>query len=85
MLTIKWISADGDNEMLYIGHSVSFTRKPEGENARPTVSFMGVNDVHCSIDSGRVFVMNEHGSTVADYILATTEYPNGVYGSKPAK
>lgn len=44
---------------------------------RPCVSFYQIGygdqngDVHCTIDTGRVYVMNANGRTVADYHLSS--------------
>lgn len=35
-------------------------------------------DSHCTIDNGRVYVMNQAGRTVADYVLETEEFPHGL-------
>lgn len=79
MFTIKWISSE-DDQMLYKGRDVSFTPalKRSEPSERPCVSFYTDDGVHCTIDSGRVYVMNDAGRTVADYIIATKEYPHGL-------
>lgn len=35
-------------------------------------------DSHVTIDTGRIYVMNAAGRTVADYVLSTNEFPHGL-------
>jgi hypothetical protein len=89
MFTIKWIAGNG-YEHIYQGREVRYvpaSSKAEG-SAFPnetTVEFditgQSSNvegDSSCILDSGRVYVMNEAGKTVADYVLSSNEFPHGI-------
>lgn len=83
MFTVKWIASNGA-QMIYASKGdVSYT-PPEnvpngGNDGKAKVTFyIPEGDVHCTIDSGRVYVMNDAGRTVADYILQTKEFPHGL-------
>lgn len=76
MFSILWIAGNG-SEMVYPAREISFTPADEAVSKTATISFYS-GDVHCSIDSGRVFVMNEQGATVRRYILkGDAEFPHG--------
>lgn len=77
MFSIKWI-ADNGSEMLYRGGNVSYSPAKETESGKAVVHFEMDGGVGCSIDSGRVYVMNDRGCTVADYILQTENFPDGL-------
>lgn len=65
-------------------HFGALTYDVQGYQRKAGVSFYIIGsgdqkgDVHCSIDSGRVYVMNANGKTVADYVLSTEEFPHGL-------
>lgn len=79
MFTVKWIASNGA-EMLYEGSGISYTPAGEkaGGGAKSQVSFDMAEGCHCSLDSGRVYVMNAQGRTVSDYVLSTDEFPHGL-------
>lgn len=86
MFTVKWIASNGA-EMIYAAKDISFTPPQldpkagcDSKGPRATVSFYLADgsETHCSIDNGRVYVMNAFGKTVADYILQTEEFPHGL-------
>ena len=88
MFTIKWIASNG-YEHLYRGRDVRYvpaSQKDEHSTTlRASVEFditgqtSNVDgDSRCIIDSGRVYVMNEAGRTVADYCLSTDQFPKGI-------
>lgn len=82
MFTVKWIG-DNDSEMIYAARDVSYS-PPSDDKSKAGVSFYILGsgeqkgDVHCSIDAGRVYVMNSSGKTIAHYELATKEFPHGL-------
>lgn len=75
MFTIKWVASNCE-EMLYRGKDVSYS-PGEGER-KATVSFNIDGDTHCTIDTGAVYVMNDNGRTVANYVLSTKDWPHGI-------
>lgn len=91
MFTVKWIG-EGGCEFLYgDARGVSFTPgtskniETGAQDTPAKVSFyftgetsQSPGDCHCILDNGRVYVMNERGRTVADYILKTNEFPHGL-------
>lgn len=89
MFTVKWIGDNGCEFLYGDARGVSYTPgtpRSEIEAASPAkVSFYFTGeqsqtpgDCHCIIDSGRIYVMNERGRTVADYVLSTKEFPHGL-------
>jgi hypothetical protein len=68
MFAMKWIASNG-SEMIYAGRDISLTPALQSETKRAMVTFYDQNDTHCSLDTGRVFVMNDHGRTIASYDL----------------
>lgn len=72
MFTIKWKDKNG-SEALWQGHGLNYTPAKENkETGKATLRFLlgpETGESQCSIDSGRVFVMNENGKTVADYFF----------------
>lgn len=89
MFTVKWIAQNGE-EMIYAAKNISYS-PPAGDDRiggtggpapvmKATVSFdlADGTDVHCSLDSGDVYVMNAFGKTVANYVLSTKEFPHGL-------
>jgi hypothetical protein len=89
MFTVKWI-ADNGSEMLYqakgdISYSPGRVRGAAGaDEAKACVAFTDSDGVHCSIDAGDIFVMNELGKTVARYALASEAFPRGLAPSPQA-
>lgn len=88
MFTIKWIASNG-YEHLYRGRDVRYvpaSQKDEHSTTlRTSVEFditgQSSNidgDSRCILDTGRVYVMNEAGKTVADYCLSASGLPDGV-------
>lgn len=81
MFTIKWVAENGCQH-LYAGvHNVDYT--PAAENTvsgKAQVSFdIPGPSVSCSIESGRIYVMNDEGRTVERYILeGDSEFPHGL-------
>lgn len=73
MFAVKWIAPNG-SEMIYTADAdVSYTPggfAPPGQQSTtlPCVAFY-THGSHLTLDSGRVFVMNANGRTVADYAL----------------
>lgn len=85
MFTVKWIADNGSETLYAAAKDVHFTpadaqnASGSGAVAKASVSFyLTDGDVHCSIDCGRVYVMNANGRTVADYVLSTKEFPHGL-------
>lgn len=68
MFTIKWIRKDGVH-LIYEGSGVAFVPASEREHAH--LSFILEDGGMVTIESGRVFVMNGSGRTVANYVLGT--------------
>lgn len=78
MLTIKHVE-DGGHESIRMAHTVSFNPKgKEVDNgaSTPTLEAYGctgdggaVVDGYCCYGSGKVYVMNDAGSTVGNYDL----------------
>ncbi len=75
MFALKWI-ADNGAEMIYGGRDISYT--PGDAEKKATVTFYDENGTHCSFDAGRIFVMNDRGRTVADYLLSSPGFPHGL-------
>jgi hypothetical protein len=75
MFTIKWVTSNCE-EMLYRGTGISFT--PGDDTRKATVSFEVGGGSRCIIDTGTIYVMNDNGRTVANYILSSKEWPHGV-------
>jgi hypothetical protein len=76
---IKWRAWNG-SEMLYSGRDISFS--PNGlcngthqDPALAKVTFYDKNDTFCSLDLGRVFVMNDNGKTISDWNLSAMNEP----------
>lgn len=89
MFTVKWIGENGCEFLYGDARGVSFTPgTPTGdgrEERKAAVSFYYTGeqsqtpgDCHCIIDAGRLYVMNERGRTVADYVLSTKDFPHGL-------
>lgn len=86
MYTVKWIGENGCQFLYGDARGVSYTPAKGTEpadKAKVSFYFKGEQsptpgDCHCILDSGRVFVMNEAGRTVADYTLSTKEFPHGL-------
>lgn len=78
MFTLKWVAANG-SQTLYSGvDEVNYSPATETESKKSTVSFR-TNGVHCSIDAGRIYVMNQDGKTVERYFLeGDPEWPHGL-------
>lgn len=83
MFTVKWIGDNGCEFLYGDARGVSYTAG--GADRKATVAFycmgeqsVSPGDCHVTIDSGRVYVMNEKGRTVADYVLSTQEFPHGL-------
>lgn len=78
MFTIKWIASNG-YEHLYRGRDVRYVPVSARSDVpgKTTVEF-DVDGLCCTLDSGRVYVMNEAGKTVADYCLGNAEFPHGL-------
>lgn len=72
MFTIKWI-ADNGSEALWQGRDINYTPAKENkETGKATLRFQlgpEAGESFCSIDNGRVYVMNENGKTVSDYFF----------------
>ena len=77
MFTVKWIASNGAHH-IYSAKAVSFT-PPDADRPKPMVSFYDNDgDVHCTLDTGEVYVMNANGKTVSNYVLETREFPHGL-------
>jgi hypothetical protein len=84
MYTVKWIGENGCQFLYGDARGVSFT-PGNGQDDKAKVSFYfkgeqsaTPGDCHCILEHGRVYVMNEAGRTVANYILETKEFPHGL-------
>jgi hypothetical protein len=83
MLTVKWIKRNGEQVIYAAQGDVGFSpgARAEGDNPgrKGKVVFVSAEGhVPCSIDSGEVYVMNDAGRTVANYILSTVEFEHGL-------
>lgn len=81
MFTIKWVAANGCQHLDAGVFNVDYT--PAAENSvskKAQVSFdlPGINST-CTIDTGRIYVMNDEGRTVERYILeGDSEFQHGL-------
>ena len=94
MFTVKHIMTNG-HETIYHAREVNYV--PANENTGEvdpgeaivhfdiTASASNVpGDSYVYISSGRVYVMNANGKTVADYVLRTKAFPHGLAPSQAA-
>lgn len=80
MFTLKWVAGNGSQHLYADVANVDYTPPGESQNKTAAVAFdlPGINS-SCSIDTGRVYVMNGDGRTVERYILhGDREFPEGL-------
>jgi hypothetical protein len=68
MFVVKWIMVDG-SEKIFGGKEIKFTPAERCATKRPMVTFYNEEGTECSFDTGRVYVVNDLGKTVANYSL----------------
>lgn len=77
MFTVKWVASNGSEAIMTAIADVHYTPPmiiPEGtggpsETVAQCVSFAGLNDIHTTLHTGTIYVMNENGATVSTYRL----------------
>lgn len=86
MFTVKWVAPNGCQHLYPDASSISYmpaSYTPASENtvsgkAQVQFDLPGIGS-NCSIESGRIYIMNEDGRTVERYILeGDAEFPHGL-------
>ena len=77
MFTVKWIAGNGAHHLYSVAKEVSFTPR-DSNRPKPMVSFYDGLDF-VTLDCGEVYVMNENGRTVSNYVLSTEDFPAGIH------
>ena len=70
MLTVKIIKLNGD-ELLYEATSVGMIAKEQSRLQNKLVFFNHPTEASIYVEEGDVYVMNDHGKTIADYHIHT--------------